>query len=182
MKLYQLFVLPVICMTSVFMMPLSAQQDGTQNSGEWQSLDRPTYHIDYPADWTVDESKASGTTFILYAPAESESDGFRENVNFIEQDLKAHRMDLDAYTDFSLNQIKSMGYTLQSSERKDRDGVPYSEVSYSNVVGDYHLVYHQYFWVVGNAAYILTFTSEADKLADYKDAAEHIMNSFSLRL
>ncbi len=81
----------------------------TQNPSQqnWKSFNKGNYSIKYPSTWTIDTSKAMGTAFIVFAPLESDSDKFQENVNMLTQDLAGQNITLDDYAKISEQQIKT---------------------------------------------------------------------------
>jgi PsbP-like protein len=147
---------------------------------EWKTLDHADYALQYPTDWEVNNSGAMGTSFILFAPLESEQDKFKENVNLIVQDLKGMAIDLDKYTEISEGQVKTMltKSVIIESKRIKNDSSEYHKLSYTAEQGVFKLSFIQYYWLVKEKAYILTFTAEQDKFTTFKETGEKILNSF----
>lgn len=150
-------------------------------SDPWKTLKHDQYSIQYPADWDLDQSGQMGSSFLLFSPLTSDQDQFRENVNLMIQDLSEYPMTLDAYTEFSLEQIKALGYEMIEDERVKDNSSEYHKLAYSGPEGDFTLVYVQQYWVIGTNAFLLTFTGELDHYADYKDTADKILRSFKHR-
>ena len=123
-----------------------------------------------------------GTRFILFSPAESEDDAFRENVNLILQDISGLQLDLTAYTALSLDQLSTMlnAFHLVENNRMRKGKHEYQKLIYTGEQGRFQLKFEQYYWVISDTAYVLTFTSEEHKFADYKETSEKILNSFTL--
>ena len=61
------------------------------------------------------------------------------------------------------------------------NNLEYHKIIYTGDQGVFHLKYEQYYWVINDKAYILTFTSEQDKYSGLKETAEKVMNSFMLK-
>ncbi len=149
---------------------------------EWSELKTKKYSIQHPSDWELDQSGEMGTDFIMFTPLDSEEDQFRENVNLMIQDLSAYNLDLDQYTEISVEQIKTVFINpdiLESKKVKTTKG-EYHYVNYTGDQGQYQLHFIQYYWVIGKEAYILTFTCEIDKFDAYKEIGAKILNSFKL--
>lgn len=149
-------------------------------SSEWKTVNESEYSINYPSAWHLDQSKQYGTSFILFSPLESDGDKFKENINLIIQDLGKSNIDLDKYAEISEEQVKTLTTNLNfmESKRVKNDNDEYHKVIYSADQGVFHLQFEQYLWVKNNKAFVLTFTSELDKFADFVEVGEKILNSF----
>lgn len=147
----------------------------------WETVKRKFFSVQYPSGWTLNESGALGTTFILSSPKESDEDKFNENVTLIIQDLKGMGMDLDKYTKISEEQVNTLitnSKLIESTRIKDA-GTEYHKIIYNGDQGIYRLAYEQYYWVKNERAYVLTFVTEQNKFDEYKAIGEQILNSFS---
>ena len=156
---------------------------GSDANCDWNTLDKSEYSVQYPSTWELNESGSMGTSFILFSQLESENDEFRENINLMIQDLSGQNIDLDKYTEMSEEQVKAIitNYTLMESERIKDDRGEFHKIIYSGDQGQFHLIFEHYYWVVNEKAYLLTFVSEQDKFADFKEEGEGILNSFKLK-
>jgi hypothetical protein len=151
-------------------------------NSDWKILEDSIFTIQYPPNWELNQGKQMGTSFILLSPQESEKDFFRENINLLIQDLAGYNIDLDKYTDISVNQVKNLvtNSTLLESKRIKLGNDEYQKVIYTGDQGVFHLKFEQYFRVVKKKAYVLTFTTEQNKFDDFKEKGEYILNSFLL--
>ena len=70
---------------------------------------------------------------------------------------------------------------LIESKRIKNGNDEYHKIIYSGDQGIFHLQFEQYYWVINEKAFVLTFTSEKAKFADYKTIGEEILNSFILK-
>lgn len=158
-------------------------QTKTKTTPEWKTLDGTEFSIQYPSNWTVDKSGQGGTSFILFAPEDIMGDMFKENVNLLIQDLSGKNMDLAKYTELSITQFKKMmpGSTLVESKRLKGAKFDFQKVTNTAKQGDLNLRFIQYYWVVLNRAFVLTFSCEEGKHAAYKENSEKIMNSFKFK-
>ncbi len=159
----------------------SKSKDTTTNN-EWKTLEAFNYSIQYPPTWVLDESGRGGTSFVVLSPVESDSDIFRENVNLLIQDLSGKNIDLNKYTEISESQIKTMiqNSALLESKRVKGDFGECQVVLYTGDQGAFHFKFKQYFFVVREKAYVLTFTTEQGKFEKFKKTGERILSSFQL--
>jgi hypothetical protein len=155
----------------------------SETKNDWSRLEEANYSIEYPSSWELNQEGLNQTSFILFSALESDEDKFRENVNLLIQDLSGKNIDLDTYVDITEEQVKNMlpNSLLIESKRVVDDGKEFHKAVYSGVVGQVYLQFEQYFWVIGEAAYVLTFTTEKDKFEDFQETGERILNSFKLK-
>jgi hypothetical protein len=149
---------------------------------DWNTIKKDGYSIDYPKAWELNTSGQMGASFILFSPLSSQKDQFRENVNLIVQDLTGYNLDLDKYVEISEGQIQTLitnGKIIESKRVKNQT-LDYQKVIYIGKQGIYNLKFEQYYWVVGNKAYVLTLTCEETQFDNYKLTGEKILNSFKL--
>lgn len=150
---------------------------------EWKTLDEENYLIEYPENWEVNTSGAMNTKVILFSPIVSKEDLFRENVNYIIQDLSEYKVNLDQYVEASEKQIETLvvnGKILESERLENKNGI-YHKLIYTGTQGLFDLQFMQYFFVKDNIAYVLTFTCEIDQVESYQKTGERILNSFLLK-
>ena len=149
----------------------------------WKTIEDKSYSVKYPSDWEVNNTGMMGTPFILFSPLTETQDNFKENVNLLIQDLSAYDLDLDKYVEISVSQIKTMitnSNVIESKNIKSEFG-EYQKMIYTGEQGMFKLKFEQYYWVINNNAYVLTFTSELDKYLNYKETGEAILNSFVIK-
>jgi hypothetical protein len=167
--------------------------DGTDNKetttktekktpSNWKSYSDGEYTIEYPKSWTLDETGQMMTSFILFSPLESDYDLFKENVNFIVQDLAAYgmaNMTLSSYVQLSLSQMPNIieNFYLTSSKQKTENGKTFQEVIYTGTQMGYQLKWKQQIWLNNGKAYILTFTGEEMKYNETIKTGTKIMDS-----
>jgi hypothetical protein len=157
-------------------------ENKTETLDGWKSISENIYSIDYPDNWELNKSGQMGTSFMLFSPLSSEQDQFKENVNLLIQDLTGHILDLDKYVEISEDQIKTMitdGEIIES-KRITAKTLNYQKVIYTGKQGIYHLKFEQYYWVIGDKAFILTLTCEESQFDNYQGTGEKILNSFNL--
>ena len=152
-------------------------------SNNWKKLDRPNYSLQYPVDWDFSESGGMGAVFVILAPLESKADKFRENVNLVIEDLKGQSIDLDRYAELSKGQLKAAltNFNLIDGQKKNNRNREYFKAIFTWDDAPFRLKVEQYYWVVDGKAYVLTFTSEQDKFADFSETGEKILNTFTFK-
>ena len=138
------------------------------------------FEIIYPADWELNETGLMGTTFILFSATSSADDAFRENVNYMIQDVSAFDLDLDSFIKLSLDQIKSIianSQLLSNEKQTDKNGNTFQRIEYTGDQGIYNLHFMQHIYVENGQAQIITFTAEQDQYSEYKNLAESIIST-----
>ena len=162
--------------------PKKEKTEPVKRIAGWEIYKEDDFSIQYPKDWELNQSGQMGTSFILFSALENDQDQFRENVNLIVQDLQGRSVDLDAFTELSEGQIKSMmtNCTLYESKRMKKGSSEYHKLVYTAEQGAFNLKFEQYYWVENDKAYVLTLTCEESKFSGCKDIGEKIMHSFSL--
>ena len=172
---------PVIA--SVEEKPKSSTNEPASTHTDWKTLNASDYSIQYPSDWTADESGQMGTKFALFSSDDGVGDKFSDNINLITQDLTGRDIDLDKYTEISEGQVKNIikNSELIESKRIENGSSEYQRMIYSGDQNGFHLQWEQYYWVKDKTAYVLTLTCEAAKFNDYKKTGEDILNSFRFK-
>ena len=148
----------------------------------WKSLSENNYSINYPDNWELNKSGQMGTSFILFSPLSSVQDQFKENVNLLIQDLTGHNLDLDKYVEISEGQIKTIitDGKITESKRIITENLNYQKVIYTGKQGIFNLKFEQYYWVVGDKAFVLTLTCEESLFDNYQVKGEKILKSFNI--
>jgi hypothetical protein len=163
--------------------PKEEKTEPVKRIAGWEIYKEDDFSIQYPKDLELSQSGQMGTSFILFSAVENDEDQFRENVNLIVQDLQGRSVDLDAFTEISEEQVKSMmtNCTLYESKRIKKGSQEYHKLIYSADQGAFSLKFEQRYWIENDKAYILTLTCEKTKFSSFQEVGEKILNSFSLR-
>lgn len=151
---------------------------------EWYTHSNKTYKIDYPMAWKLDTTANNyGVSFFLFAPLENDSDTFRENINLIVQDPGEEKITLEEFVKISTDQIKNMlsASAILRSEKITSGGKEGWKIIYEGNQSKKELKWQQYYWVVDNKAYVLTFTAEQSSYSLFEPVAQRIMESFLFR-
>jgi hypothetical protein len=161
------------------------------NISSWKTLNQTNYSIRYPSNWNLEQGEnireLTATVdylFAIFSPLESADDKFRENVNLVREDLNSQEIDLAKYSAIAESQIKSQmkngeiieSRTIENGSRK------YHQTIQTWDYESFRLKTEQYSWILDGNAYILTFTSEQGKFAEFKDIGENILNTFMLKI
>jgi len=160
---------------------LTFAQDQSQQN--WKSYNKEKYAIKYPSKWAIDTSKAMGTAFIVFAPLESDSDKFQENVNMLTQDLAGQNITLDGYTKISEHQIKTAiadGKIYESIRIKTANG-EHHKIIFSGTQGSNKLKFEQFYFIKNSYAFVVTLTTQASTFEQYRPTGEQILHSFIVK-
>lgn len=163
----------------IFSIGINAQDDDIL---KWPIYQFDNYQINYPSSWILDTSGQMNTSFILLSPLSGDADDFRENVNLLIQDIGAYNLDLEGFTSISIEQIKAMFSedAITLNERIEGDGAPFHKLVYSGKQGNGALKFMQYYWVIGEKAYVLTMTSTLEEFEEFLKDGQKILDSFKL--
>lgn len=163
--------------------PIDKSENQIEKAIRWASITEEKYEIKYPSNWDANQSGQMGTSFILLSPLTNESDNFKENVNLLIQDLAGYDLNLDQFVEVSEAQIKNMVTEgkIILSERKHKNDKKYQKVIYTGKQGIFSLKFEQYYWVIENQAFILTFTCKEDEFEKFQKTGEKILNSFKIK-
>lgn len=167
-------------MTTVALFALLMGNPGSQE--QWKTLSELNYNITYPSAWELNQSKVSGTNFILFARGTVDGK-FRENINLLIQDLTGKGITLDKYVEITEQQIATMlnNAKIISSKRMKTATGEYHEIIYSGDQASFSLKWKQYYWVIGEKAYVLTFTGTQATYDSFLPTADKVMNSFAFK-
>ncbi len=139
--------------------------------------------IQFPGDWTSEEDE-SGAVVKFNAPLQDASDAFSENLNIVVEDL-GRKMSLKEYSQQQLARLQSEGLrTVMGLDIQLEDttlaGLPGKQAFITMQVQGTRMDFHQIWTVKDRRAYILTFTCEPDRYADYEDIFGLMASSFKL--
>ena len=140
------------------------------------------FSIEYPEAWELNTKGVMGSTFIIFSPLQDALDDFRDNLLLMKEDLSAVSMDLDDYVALTEKQLTTLlqDYSSLESKRLTKDGLTYHVMTYTGIQGSYDLKIRQYFWVLNETAYVLTFTCEQESADYFDESISKIMSSFKL--
>jgi len=161
----------------------SHAQNVKDASVNWETIDRCSYSIQYPATWSIDTSKQLGTDLFIFSPKDSDTDKFRENVNAMVQDLNGLNITLDKYIEISEGQIKTMltNASIIESKRLIQGNKEYHKLLFTGQQGIFKLKTEQYYFLVNEKAFVITLTTEQNQYDKYIENGEAILKSFKLK-
>lgn len=144
-----------------------------------QSHTAKNFGIQYPEGWSVDTSGQMNTEFILFSPV-LENDTFSENVNLLIQDLSGQNITMKSYVEISENQVTNMipNSKIFESHAVKSKKPPYHLMVWSGNVANQDLKFKQYFYLINNKAYILTFSASINDFDKYSKIGTKILDSF----
>lgn len=169
----------IICLSLTSPLFLVAQ---TQKEG-LKTLDQPAYSIQYPAEWTLDQTGLMGTKFILFMPSTSDNPAFSPNLNLIQQEMPQENVDIAATIDATIGQLEAMvgDFTLISNNKFNTPSGPCHELQYTGRFGDNPMQWKQRFWIKGKTVYVLTLTALPDEFKLVAQSGTTVMDSFWIK-
>lgn len=149
---------------------------------EWKTYSNSLYSISYPEIWTFDNSGENETIFFINSAMEGPEDRFNENISLAVKDLSGLCVDLAVFTDMTLTQTKKNLKNANFTEVKKITGNngEFQSVVFSGEYEKFDLKWKQYYKIIKDKAYILTFASEKEKYDSYSKVADRIFNSFKI--
>jgi hypothetical protein len=153
-------------------------------------------NLQYPADWGAVELKSSplddkspGSSIALFtAPIENASDIFREKALLSIQDFTSagntleRDMNLARYTNESLGSYNNTpnSVTILESNATILAGKPAHRIVFTENVQNQQLKKTQVWTVDDNKAYVITFSAEESRYADYLPSVENMIGSLQI--
>jgi len=133
--------------------------------------------IQYPDNWT---KEVRGNSVLFLSPLESSGDHFKENVNFMLQDLSQQELTLEEYTEITKESVVANLGKQSIVSLKDANvlGIAAKEFVYNMNMNGNNLRIKQYWFIKGKKAYLFTYTAELSKFNDYESVASKIVESF----
>ena len=175
--------MPKSAITSILLALLGLTTQVSAQKRAWIEYKKNNYRIEYPETWTLDTIHKTPTDFIILSPLSSAEDQFKENLNLVIQDLHGLNFDLDNFTALSEQQIQN--YMTESelieNERIKKGEREYQHLIYTAKSNQRILRFEQYYCILNEKAYVLSFTSELDQFDNYKIISKSIFESFDLK-
>ena len=141
------------------------------------------YSIKYPSDWAL-EQQAGGTSVIFLSSQENDLDIFRENVSVVVQDISAHPMDLQKYSELAVSQMelvfKENLVILESAPARfaQRQGYKFEFLGKGPETELHYLIY----WTIsGVTAYQVTYTALSSQFDRYLFKVKRMFSSFRIQ-
>lgn len=140
--------------------------------------------MSYPATWKVQvRSDDAGFLVMFMSAPEGPDDPFLENLNLIIANL-AQMVSLDAYVEFSLQQMRQYPVQLLESTRSTLGGLMAQRVLFSGPLplpmGPFPGKYLGYWAVRGAKSYCATYTAQANKYEKFLPSIEAMLGSLEI--
>lgn len=137
------------------------------------------YSIDYPADWQKRE--VPSIDFVLFAPPKGTDAQIHASMNVIAEKVNPPVTLNQFYTE-SVNNITTelKDVKMEGSGEATLNGTGSKWVLYSHKMQDISFKVLQYFIVVGERVYLLTFSALENDFATYRPDFDQIANSFHI--
>ena len=150
------------------------------NTKSYKSYENLTYGIkvERPKNWSIqEEGDLINSGIIFISPEENSTDNFREQVKLSIEELSIP-LSLDEYTEQAVQKIASLNSIIE----------PPKNISIANREGrrviyqDTDKIKRLKAWTIKNQkAYIITYTSEADKFQKFAEQVEKIISSLEIK-
>lgn len=156
-------------------------QTSTSKKIVWKKITKDAYSMSYPSTWEAKDDANKQASFIIYAPMDAKNDQFKENINLIVGANK--NISLDEYVKISISEIKKgiKSAVFTTNEKAKNINGEYYKMIYTGELRGGHYKWEQYYFMINNTVYVLTFTSEESKFANYQKLTETILNSFTVK-
>lgn len=147
-----------------------------------KKYDHPDYSIEYPENWSLDESGKEGSWFVIHPTLETEKN-FVENINLVKQNLGQNELTIEQLKSIIENQISNMLYNSKIiiSEITNKKGLKYHSIIASGEMSGLNFVTKIYTFPSNNNLYTLTLVSKAEDYEKIKVVSNKIMDSFYLK-
>jgi hypothetical protein len=138
----------------------------------------------YPDYWQFVEDGRLGSAFMIYTGYEDKNDRFRENIILKIAETGEPDMDLDKFVSISENPDpeKVVNSEIYSSERIEGKSFDKHILVFSAELRGFKYKFKQYYWVVNDSIYVLSYHAQPDKYDKFLPDADSIMNSFELKI
>jgi hypothetical protein len=148
----------------------------------WQTLNDKAFTVPYPEDWSILQSGEVGSNLYIYASLDSETDKFKENLNFTVNDISEFSFTLDEYVNRSVEELKTVFTDLVISKNEDfiYNDKACKKVIYTGKKGNHSLTVQEYFWIENKKASVLSFSYETKEEKYYKPIGEYMLANFKL--
>ncbi len=136
--------------------------------------------LQHPNSWGVTEGIAGSVVSFI----NSNNSSFKSNVNLVVQNLSSYggAVTLQVYVQISLDQLNSTIGNLEITNQQYTtfNGYKAYEIQYTGTFSKVPLCWSQIMFIVGDKAYLLTYTSSPENYNDDMDTANNIMDSLTI--
>jgi hypothetical protein len=152
---------------------------GAQNKVEYIEKSFENIRFSMPATYEFTDKIPGGAKFGILSPTESPADTFRENINFLVQNI-GQDIDISDGLEPMKEQLSKFISEFQLIDGKVVD-VPLGKclrMEYTGIQGQYKLHWIQYITVKNKNMYIVSCTSEKHVFAKFASTFESVLKSF----
>lgn len=138
------------------------------------------YSIYFSDQWEVIQN-VMGTDLIALSSNSDPADLFRENMNIIYSELEIP-ITPEEYYRFNIESLSELliDFDLESSSDVTLNGVKARKITFTHTMGVVNARVIQYLILLGNRAFVMTFTSDPIDYQKVKPGFEKIAQSFQL--
>ena len=140
--------------------------------------------IKYPPTWkkAVTPDRITGNLVQFISPKEGNADTYSENLNLIVQDSPETHKELEQFTKYYLDEVKQSTSNIKIIEEGKRKlaNRPAYQVIYTFEEDGMNIKRLQVWMVKNNQAYIITYTADVAKYAEYFPTAQTMINSLEI--
>ena len=166
---------------SVSCSPLTSHTIKTGSN--FSTYDDPIYgiKIDYPSDWTIDQSDPNFQT-VLISPLESALDKYQESVLIMVQSTE-----ITNSADFASDVISSikpniLKFNLLENFQTSIGGQSAQKVTFTGIFeNDFEVKDTVYFTIVEGTGYMIIFDAEIQKYSTYQPVFQQMIDSFEIK-
>lgn len=148
---------------------------------KWKTLSKKNYRIEYPPDWSIEDSGVGDTEFILFAPADHSDDNFREHLKLI---ITPFNFDIGyeqvKQATFSNLMKKKPNALVKEKEIIGKGSSQYYKMTYLEKLGSQNLLYVQYCKIKNKQAYMFTFVCEESVSKRYGPIGDEMFSRFMI--
>lgn len=90
-------------------------------------------------------------------------------------------IDLDKSSEITKKLFESFGWNIIECRQLNSNGRDFVKVIVEGLQGEHRLTFEQYYWIVNEKLYVLTFTCATSEFAQHKYTGKRILNSFRLK-
>jgi len=168
------------CMLTTGALAATASSGTTKNTG-WTTFVGKDFTIQYPKEWSLDQSGAMGTIFFLSAPKLTHGEEFVNTINLVIREIDDPKLTLESYNNQTIAALnKELPLANIISSKTVAAKVPYRELHFSGVQIKVRLEWYQFFFIKNKRTYTLTFTAEQSSYQRLFPVASAIMHSFAI--
>lgn len=170
------FVLLAIISTNLYAQDFQAPSD-------WKSISEKNLTIRFPEQFTSYKDAKSGIELALLFPKKETISPFQENILLITDNSLPKGVSVKFFKQTSLDELKRTipDFSLKEEAELTIDNVSFEKIVYYGKYNNQDIIMTQYFSIVKNVVYILSYTSVEELYEGSKDLAEKIIKTCTFK-